>query len=130
MLSNCVRFVTDFLPKKVAATSVQMPVMLMSSALFSDESAAQVTAAKILQTHFKKNLVQCGYKDVALVPLGYNFSTQPTWKAYQLQVVRTVALHQVRTVFVLSGLAVLVLQHQLHRFYPSAQARHIATLNG
>lgn len=129
--ADCVRFVCDVLPKKPAqAGAFAKPVFMMSSALLADNSPAQIQAGQILHTLFKKNFVQCGYTHAQAVPAGYGFVKDTCAPAYELEAVRTLAKHQVQTVFVLSGLAALELDLALRRFYPAARAEHIARLNG
>ena len=127
----CLRFVTDVLPKKPAGLShISQPVMLMPSALFSVQSNALIHAREIMRTLFKKNLVECGYKQPGVAPAGYGFIKGSRASSYNLQAVRTVAQVQAQTVVVLSGLTALELGSSLHQFYPTARACHIAELNG
>lgn len=129
--ASCVHFVTDFFPKKPSGIKhICKPVMLMPSALLQAQSSAQQQAAQIMHTLFKKNLVECGYKQPRVAPAGYGFVTGSRANVYNMQAVRTVAHHQVQTVVVLSGLAALELGFSLRQFYPSARACHIAKLNG
>ncbi len=128
---SCVRFVTDLLPPKIVKKRAWVaPVQLMPSALFSVEAAPLVQAQEILRTLFKKNFVQCGYKDVIVPPLGYGFVKHTRAPEYVKSAVQTVATHQTQTVFVLSGLASLELAFYMRKFYPAAQVRHIIDLNG
>ncbi|MBR2081786.1 MAG: (Fe-S)-binding protein [Elusimicrobiaceae bacterium] len=129
--AQCVRFVTDIFPQKPSNLSAcKKPVLFMNSAVFTEDSALQTKIEKKLQTLFKKNLVQCGYKDACIAPAGYGFIKGSREAVYNLQAVRTVATHQAQTVIVLSGLAQLELNFQLRQFYPTAHAQHIANLNG
>ena len=128
--AKSVCFVTDVLPKKPAgAKQWRTPVLWMPSALLGGQSSAQQTALKILQTLFKKNLVQCGYADACIVPVEYGFIKESRAQEYNMQAVRTAAKYQVQSIAVLSGLAQLETNFYLRRFYPAAQAHHIAELN-
>ncbi len=127
--AQCVRFVTDLLPKN-SRRMCTPPVLLMSTALFTQDSPAQQAAREILHSLFKKNFVQCEYKDACTAPAGYGFVSGPRATQYNVQAVRTVAKHQAQSVVVLSGLAELELNFYLRRFYPSARAHHLARLNG
>ena len=129
--ASCVRFVTDLLPSKIVKKRTWVaPVQLMPAALFSVETLPVVQAQEILHTLFKKNFVQCGYKDVTVPPLGYGFVKHTCAPEYVKSAVQTVATHQTQTVFVLSGLASLELAFYMRKFYPAAQVRHIVDLNG
>ena len=124
-------FVTKLLPKKTSATKMWgKPVLYMPSALFGFQSKAQQDALEILHTLFKKNLVECGYKDACTAPAGYGFIKRGHARAYNMQAVRTAAQYQTQSVVVLSGWAELETNFYLRRFYPAAQAHHIAKLNG
>ncbi len=130
-LAACTRYIADYLPKKPAALkTISNPVLLMTSALFNNQSSAQEKSAQILRSLFKKNFVECGYKEPQVVPAGYGFIKGSRANAYNLQAVRTVARQQVQTVVVLSGLAALELGLSLRQFYPTARVCHIAKLNG
>lgn len=126
-----IRFVTDVLPKK--PSGIQQwgkPVLYMPTALLGVQSSAHRTTLQILQTLFKKNLVECGYKDACFAPAGYEFIKNSCAQEYNMQAVHTVAKYQAQSVAVLSGLAVLETNFYLRRFYPTARAHHIAKLNG
>ena len=124
-------FITDILPKRFKnRTRFEKPILLMPSSILESADTALKTAPQILQTLFKKNFVECGYKQDYAIAAGYGFVRGSHANAYQLQAVRTVAQNQAQTVFVLSGLAALELGYSLRRFYPSARVRHIADLNG
>lgn len=126
-----IKFVTDVLPQKPSpAKQWQKPVLFMPGALLGAQSPAQQAALQILQTLFKKNLVECVYKDACTAPAGYGFIKGPRAREYNLQAVRTVAQHQAKSVVVLSALAEMETNFYLRRFYPAAQAHHIAKLNG
>ncbi len=128
---SCVRFVTDLFPKKMALKEVVPGLMqFMPAALFSVETFPVVHAQEILHTLFKKNFVQCGYKDVTVPPLGYGFVKHTRAPEYMKSAVQALASHQTQTVFVLSGLACLELAFYMRKFYPAAQVRHIVDLNG
>ncbi len=130
-LATCTRYVADYLPKKPdALKTISKPVFLMTSALFDHQSPAQEKSAQILRSLFKKNFVECGYKEPQVVPAGYGFIKGSRASQYNLQAVRTVAHWQVQTVVVLSGLAALELGLSLRQFYPTARVCHIANLNG
>lgn len=124
-------FVTDVLAKKPAGIKTWgKPVLFMPSALFGTHSPAQQVSFQILHTLFKKNLVECGYKDACIVPTGYGFIKGSRAQIYNVQAVRTAAQYQVQSIVVLSGLTELETNFQLRRFYPTAKAHHIAKLNG
>ena len=126
-----VRFVTDVMAKKPSnKVRFPTPVLLMSSGVLSDQSAAQLASQQILHTLFKRNLVQCDYKCVPAVPAGYGFIKATRAPVYQMQAVRTVAKHQVQTVFVLSALAALEFGFYVRHYYPTARVSHLAELNG
>ena len=130
-LAACTHYIADYLPKNPAALkTISNPVLLMTSALFNNQSSAQEKSAQILRSLFKKNLVECGYKEPQAVPAGYGFIKGSRANAYNLQAVRTVARQQVQTVVVLSGFAALELGLSLRQFYPTARVCHIAKLNG
>lgn len=129
--AQSVKFVTDVLPKKPAGVKQwQKPVMLMPSALLGVPNSTQQAILQTLQTLFTKNLVQCGYKDACTAPGGYGFIKGSRAQMYNVQAVRTAAQFQIKSVAVLSGLAELETNFYLRRFYPAAQAHHIAKLNG
>ncbi|MBO5910946.1 MAG: (Fe-S)-binding protein [Elusimicrobiaceae bacterium] len=124
-------FVTDVLPKKPSGIKTWgKPVLLMPSALFSTQSPAEQALLEILRTLFKKNLVECGYKDACTAPAGYGFIKGSRAQVYNVQAVRTAAQYQTQSIVVLSGWAELETNFYIRRFYPAAQAHHIAKLNG
>ena len=124
-------FITDILPKRFKTIPhFENPVLFMPSSILQGTSPALKAAPQILQTLFKKNFVECGYKQAGTIAAGYGFIRGSHANAYQLQTVRTVAQNQAQAVFVLSGLAAMELGCSLRQFYPSAQVRHIADLNG
>ncbi len=124
-------FVTEVLPQKPSSVKTWgKPVLFMPGALLGAQSPAQQRAQTILRTLFKKNLVECGYKDACTAPAGYGFIKGSRAPLYNVQAVRTAAQYQTQTVVVLSGLAALETNFYLSRFYPAAQAHHIAKLNG
>lgn len=125
----CVRYVTDLFPSELTkGSSFPIPVKLYSGAIFSQETLPQQKARQILSTLFEKNFVQCGYKDETVPPLGCGFVVHTSAPAYSVSAVRTIAAHQIQTVFVLSGLTALELAFYVRKFYPVAQARHIVEL--
>lgn len=129
--ASCLRFVTDILPPKPAGLAkISTPVLWMPSALFFAQSPVQLHTAERMRTLFKKNLVECGYKQPCVAPAGYGFIKGSRTSSYHLQAVRTVAQAQAQTVLVLSGLAALELGFWLRQFYPTARACHIAELDG
>lgn len=124
----CVRFVTDYLPKKLRRVrAMNGSILEISSSLFACEGEPFTQATQILQTHFKKNFVQCGYKQAGVPPFGYGF-VRPQDSCWLIEAVRTVASHQAQQVFVLDGLAALELENGLRQFYPTAQVCHIVQL--
>ena len=124
-------FVTDILPKKPAnAKTWGKPVLLMPGTLFTAHSPAWQHAQEILRTLFKKNLVECGYKDACTTPAGVGFIKESCAQQYNVQAVRAAAQYQTQSIIVLSGLAELETNFYLRRLYPAAQAHHIARLNG
>lgn len=124
-------FITDLLPDKPKlVVSFPGSIQLMPSALFSQQTKPISAAHQILHTLFKKNFVQCEYKDVNVSPCGYGFVKHTRAPDYALAAVQTVATHQTQTVFVLSGLAALELAFYLRKFYPTAHVRHIIELTG
>ena len=123
-------FVTDLFPSKLSKGAFSTPVELMPAALFSSHTSPCLKAGEILGTLFGKNFVQCEYKDGSVSPCGYGFVKHTHAPAYISAAVQTVAAHQTKTVFVLSGLAALELAFYLQKFYPTAQARHIVELHG
>ena len=125
----CVCFVTDIL-KPRPQKAEQKNVRLDYSALFSREGEVFDRAQKILKTQFKKNFVECWYKDADTPAFGYSF-VRPDWaEPICMQAVRSIARTQTGTVFTLSGLSALELGFYLKRFYPHAQADHLVRLNG
>ncbi len=126
--AKCVRFVTDYMPKKVALKPTDMrPVLLANSSLFTCEGEPFVQTEEILRTHFKKNFVQCGYEQAGVPPFGYGFTKPADFRPF-IVAVQTLAKHQAHQVFVLDGLAALELKVWLRRFYPTARVRHIIQL--
>lgn len=126
-----VRFITDFMPKKpVRAAEINTPVRLDPSALFLREGEPFDSARKTLKTLFKKNFVECLYKDADTPAFGYSFVRHNLAKRVCLNAVRNIARTQTGTVFTLSGLSALELDFYLKQFYPYARADHFARLNG
>lgn len=123
-------FVTDFLPAKALSAGKSARVRLDSGALFAREGTPFEQARKILKTHFKKNFVECLYKDADVPAFGYNFVRGNLGEKICMSAVRSIARTQTGTVFTLSGLSALELSFYLKRFYPHAQADHLARLNG
>ena len=129
--ASCVRFVTDILPKKPSKKEDFLkPVSLQNTAFLVQDETLVSGTTEILHTLFKKNFVQCGYKDADLPPFASGFVKLRSAQPLALATVRTAASHQVQTVFVLDGLAALELDYYFRRFYPTARAYHIAQLNG
>lgn len=126
-----VLFITDFMPKKPArAAEINTPVRLDPSALFLREGEPFDSARKTLKTLFKKNFVECLYKDADTPAFGYSFVRHNLAKRVCLNAVRGIARTQTGTVFTLSGLSALELDFYLKQFYPYARADHFARLNG
>ena len=129
--ASCVRFITDIFPKKIAPVpQVQLPVSLCTISTSEVQENPQAQAQQILRSLFKKNFVQCDYKDGIVPLLGYGFIKNTHAPDYLLQAVRAVATHQIKTVFVTSAIATLELGFYMHMFYPCAKVCHIAELNG
>ena len=129
--SSCVRFITDLFPKKITSVpQVQLPVSLFTVSTSEVQENPQAQAQQILRSLFKKNFVQCDYKDGIVPLLGYGFIKNTHAPDYLLQAVRAVAAHQIKTVFVTSAIATLELGFYMHMFYPCAKVCHIAELNG
>lgn len=125
-----VLFVTDLFPPKLSPAGASARVRLDCGALFSREGKPFEEARKILKTHFKKNFVECLYKDAGTPAFGYSFVRGNLGEKICMSAVRSIARTQTGTVFTLSGLAALELNFQLKRFYPQAKADHLARLNG
>ena len=124
-------YVTDLLPSKlVAHKKFSSPVQLLSGAAFSQQTDPQLKAQQILSTLFKKNFVQCGYRDGAVPPLGYGFVDRSLSSVYMQSVVQLIAAHKTQSVFVLSGLAALELTYYTRKLDPKVHVRHIVELNG
>ena len=124
-------FITDLLPHKPApAADKSTRVRLDRGALFTREGTPFDSARKILQTHFKKNFVECLYKDADTPAFGYSFVRGNLGEKICMSAVRSIARTQTGTVFTLSGLSALELNYYLKRFYPLAKADHLARLNG
>ncbi len=127
--ASCVSFVTDILkprPQKAEQTNVRLDY----SALFAREGEVFERVQKILKTQFKKNFVECWYKDADTPAFGYSFVRHNLAAPVCLQAVRSIARTQTGTVFTLSGLSALELNFYLKRFYPHARADHLVRLNG
>ena len=128
--SEHIIFVTELLSKKKTSRLFPERVSLDSSALFAREEAPFEKAQQILKTQFKKNFVECCYKNADTPAFGYCF-VQPDWASQiMMKAVREIARTQTGTVFTLSGLSALELNFYLKRFYPTAQADHLARLHG
>lgn len=126
-----VLFITDFMPKKPArAAEITASVRLDYSALFQREGEPFASAQKTLKTLFKKNFVECLYKDADTPAFGYSFVRHNLAKRVCMDAVRGIARTQTGTVFTLSGLSALELDFYLKQFYPYAKADHFARLNG
>ncbi len=125
---SCLRFVTDLFPKKLTATPVASPILFMPASLFGTSAALVTQTQKILHTLFKKNFVQCEYTCACPPPFGYGLGNTQAVQGLHLSAVETVARHQTRTVVVCSVGTALEMEALLHRFYPSAQVRHVAQL--
>ena len=126
-----VLFITDFMPKKPArAAEIASPVRLDYSALFRREGEPFADAQKTLKTLFKKNFVECLYKDADTPAFGYGFVRHNLAERVCMDAVRSIARTQTGTVFTLSGLSALELDFCLKQFYPYAKADHFARLNG
>ncbi|MBP5616246.1 MAG: (Fe-S)-binding protein [Elusimicrobiaceae bacterium] len=125
---SCLRFVTDLFPKKLAAAATPSPVLFMSTSLLGAPAPLVAQTQEILHTLFKKNFVQCEYTSACLPPFGYGLGNTQAVQGLHLSAVGTVARHQTRTVVVCSVGTALEMEALLHRFYPSAQVRHVAHL--
>ena len=124
----CVQFVTEYMPNRSFKKKKQdSTVLLENNSLFTCEGKPLVQAAQILCTHFKKNFVQCGYKQAGVPPFGYGFTRSADSRLF-VEAVRTAASRQAQQVFVLDGLTALELEVWLRRFYPTARAHHIVQL--
>ena len=127
--SACIRFVTDFIPpQSPVSSSWPTPVQLEHSALWGRQDPAFTQAEQFLYTIFGKNFVECLYSDVDMPAFGYGFMAGSCIEQIGLEAVKRVAQTQTKTVFALSGLAVLELSYFLKRFYPSAQVQHFVQL--
>ena len=130
-LAKSVLFVTDVWPRaRLTQPDKETRVRLDASALFTREGAPFDKAHKILQTQFKKNFVECLYKDADTPAFGYSFVRQNLHHKICMSAVQGIARTQTGTVFTLSGLSALELNFYLKRFYPLAQADHLTRLNG
>jgi len=126
-----VKFVTDLWPKTLKQkSSVNSPVYFMPSVLFDAGSEPLLQIAEKLHTLFKKNFVQCGYRDAAVAPAAYGFVCPRPAQKIALQAVETLARHQVQTVFVPTGLSFLELSALVRRFYPTVRVCHLVELEG
>ena len=124
-------FAAELLPKKLTKKpAFTYPVRLDYSALFTRESIAVQKSEEILKTLFKKNFVECSYTDADTPAFGYALVQKELFEQISLNSVRTIARTQTGTVFTLSGLSALELDHKLKKFFPSAKAEHIIRLNG
>lgn len=127
----CVHFAAEFLDKTLPGKKFTgLTVQLADESVFPAVQVLQGQVQKILRSLFNKNFVQCGYKAGTIPSLGYGFVKHTHAPAYALSAVHGMAAHQTQTVFVLSGLAALELSLYMRKYYPSAQVRHIAELNG
>ena len=126
------KFVTDILPRNPAGAEgfKNAPVRLDKGALFLREGKAFDKAQTILKTLFKKNFVECLYKDADAPAFGYSFVRFNRAPEICLRAVQSAARTQTGTVFTLSGLSALELNFYLKKFYPSAKADHFVRLNG
>lgn len=124
--ADSIRFVTDFFPKTTAHNTTDGKVQLEYSSLFQREGEPFESARKILKTQFKKNFVECLYKDADAPAFGYSFVQPKMAEQIAIQAVQRIARTQSKAVFTLSGLSALELNYYLKRFYPYAQADHIA----
>lgn len=126
------KFVTDILPHNPANAEAfkNAPVRLDKGTLFLREGKAFDKAQTILKTLFKKNFVECLYKDADAPAFGYSFVRFNRAPEVWLRAVQSAARTQTGTVFTLSGLSALELNFYLKKFYPSAKADHFVRLNG
>lgn len=126
-----VRFITDLWPQNFKKKAeMAEPVYWMPAVLFDAGAEPLKKNAEILRTLFKKNFVECGYKDVAVAPAAYGFVSPRQAQQQALHAVALLAQHQIKTVFVPSGLTALELEAQLHKFYPTAHAYSLAEMDG
>ena len=130
--AKSLKFVTDILPRKPAGTEnfKNAPVRLDKGALFLREGKVFDKAQTTLKTLFKKNFVECLYKDADSPAFGYSFVRFNCAPEIWLRAVQSTARTQTGTVFTLSGLSALELNFYLKKFYPSAKADHFVRLNG
>lgn len=98
--------------------------------LFSNENQAYVRARETLQTHLKKNFVECVYREGAAPPAAYGFVQGTLAPQLMLNRIQDSALNQTELIVCLSGLAALELQYYLSRYYPQAKAAHFVQLRG
>lgn len=126
------KFVTDILPRHPAGAEnfKNAPVRLDKGALFLREGKVFDKAQTTLKTLFKKNFVECLYKDADSPAFGYSFVRFNCAPEIWLRAVQSTARTQTGTVFTLSGLSALELNFYLKKFYPSAKADHFVRLNG
>ena len=120
------------MPRKPAGTEnfKNAPVRLDKGALFLREGKVFDKAQTTLKTLFKKNFVECLYKDADSPAFGYSFVRFNCAPEIWLRAVQSTARTQTGTVFTLSGLSALELNFYLKKFYPSAKADHFVRLNG
>ena len=129
VLSNKVVFIADYLPKRPDTSTINLPVRLEKSSLFTEESPAVINSEKFLLTLFKKNLLECFYTDAEIPAFGYGFTRHNKAEQLGLQTAQVVARSQAKTVITLSGLSALEANYVLRRFYPAATAVHIVQVD-
>ena len=94
------------------------------------EPTSLTDSYSLLKTLFKKNFVECLYKDADSPAFGYSFVRFNCAPEIWLRAVQSTARTQTGAVFTLSGLSALELNFYLKKFYPSAKADHFVRLNG
>ena len=126
------KFITDIMPRTPSGAEnfKNAPVRLDKGALFLREGKVFDKAQATLKTLFKKNFVECLYKDADAPAFGYSFVRFNRAPEIWLRAVQSAARTQAGTVFTLSGLSALELNFYLRKFYPSAKADHFVRLNG
>lgn len=127
--ADCVRFVTDILPKKLPShTHFSLPVQLEYSSLFDRRPHPVQQAETILYTLFNKNFVECLYTDADVPAFGYAFTQGNRAEQIGLQVAERIERTQAKTVFTLSGWSALELSFLLKRLNPAVQVKHLVDI--
>lgn len=124
-----VRLITDYLSVKPGDLR-HTRIRLETTCLLGPAEEALNQAHKILKTHFKKNLVEYSYNELAAPPAGYGFVNPVRAEAAFYAKTKDTARAQVNTVVTLSGLSALELDFYLKKHYPCSTAQHLTRLNG